>query len=86
MGNRHSYGRERRATLPTEFGSGSHLAPTLRTGQNKLAAALLAELCARFILKIAARTMHGVSLLHSAQLGKEKAYTLLSIGAEQYRP
>ena len=81
MGNRHSYGSERRATLPTEFGSGSNLTAAPRTCQHKLVPAFLAELRARFILKIAARTTHGLSLLHSACLGKEKActrYPLLS--------
>ena len=72
MGNRHSHGSERRATLPAEFGGGSHFTATPWTGQHKLAAALLAELRARFILKIAASTAHGLSLLHSVQVGKEK--------------
>ena len=68
---------ERSATLPTEFGSGSHLSAAPWTGQNKLAAALLAELSVRFIFKIAARTTHGLSLLHSAYLGKENNRGLL---------
>ena len=74
-----------RATLRAELGRGRHLLATTRAEPHEGHPAFGAEIGSLHILRATAWALHAACVLHSARQSKEKAYNLLSIGAEQYR-